>query len=236
MFTYMLHGLAVAYTRQTDDVLCIGMGVGIVPMEFARSGARVDVVEINPAVIPIAQNHFNFEPDKVNLFVGDGRYFVHECESRYDAVLLDAFLGDSSPSHLMSREAFEEMRRVLKPGGVLVINCFGDFDPDRDFFVASLAKTLAAVFPSVKCHNERNGGNVFFVASPAESLPILRPVALDHVHASARGAVDLAWVRVVETHPDHGIILTDDFNPVEFFDARNREDIRRYLAQTIQNY
>src|SRR5262249_50647107 len=50
MFTYMLHGLAQAYSPRLDDVLCIGLGVGIVPMEFARDGAKVDVVEINPAV------------------------------------------------------------------------------------------------------------------------------------------------------------------------------------------
>src|SRR5205823_11667125 len=51
MFTYMLHGLAKAYTPQINDVLCIGLGVGIVPMEFAHDGAKVDVVEINPAVV-----------------------------------------------------------------------------------------------------------------------------------------------------------------------------------------
>ena len=50
MFTYMLHDLARAYTSNLTDVLCIGLGVGIVPMQFAREGIGVDVVEINPAV------------------------------------------------------------------------------------------------------------------------------------------------------------------------------------------
>ena len=31
-------------------------------------------------------------------------------------------------------------------------------------------------------------------------------------------------------NPQHGIVLTDDYNPVEFYDAANREDIRRGLA------
>ena len=42
-FTFALAGLARAYTTNINDVLCIGMGVGIVPMDFARRGARVDV-------------------------------------------------------------------------------------------------------------------------------------------------------------------------------------------------
>jgi hypothetical protein len=41
MFTYMLHGLAKAYALRTEEVLCIGMGIGIVPMDFARAGAKV---------------------------------------------------------------------------------------------------------------------------------------------------------------------------------------------------
>jgi spermidine synthase len=49
-------------------------------------------------------------------------------------IILDAFLGDSSPSHLMTKEAFESMRNLLKPGGVLVINSFGDLESGRDFF------------------------------------------------------------------------------------------------------
>jgi len=26
-------------------------------------------------------------------------------------------------------------------------------------------------------------------------------------------------------------VLTDDFNPVEFYDAKNRENLRKYLSQ-----
>jgi len=51
-FTHMLAGLARAYTTNVNDVLCIGLGVGIVLMEFVCRGARVNVVEINPTVVP----------------------------------------------------------------------------------------------------------------------------------------------------------------------------------------
>ncbi len=234
MFTYMLHHLARAYAPEIKDVLCIGLGVGIVPMQFLREGAHVDVVEINPAVVPIAANYFNCETGRFDLIVNDGRYYVNQATQRYDALILDAFLGDSSPSHLLTREAFRAMRRVLRPDGVLVINCFGDFEAGRDFFVASLEKTLKAAFRTVRIHNDYNGGNVFFVASDQADLKIRWEPDFAEVHPLAERGVRTAFRRVVETNPDSGIVLTDDYNPVEFHDAVNRERFRKQLAQGVR--
>lgn len=230
MFTYMLHDLAVAYTTNLQHVLCIGLGVGIAPMEFARSGLEVDVVEINPDIVPVAQKYFGLEPQKLNIIFGDGRYFVNQTTNKYDAVVLDAFLGDSSPSHLMTREAFAAMKRVLKPQGVLVINTFGDFERGHDFFAASLSKTLGVVFESVRIHQPPRGGNAMFVASPRKNLEIVRKPSFDHVHSACRGDVEMAFATLREAEPGHGRVLTDDYNPVEFYDAANRETMRKYLA------
>jgi len=233
MFTYMLHGLAHAYTPSISNVLCIGLGVGVVPMEFAREGAQVDVVEINPAVVPLATKYFNLEPARLNIIYGDGRYYLNKCKKKYDAINLDAFLGDSSPSHLMSREAFAAMKRVLTPEGTLVINTFADLERGHDFFGASLSKTLAAVFRSVRIHNGGEG-NTMFVASDQPDLKPLRPFDFTRVHSAQLHNVQNAYAGIRETDPARGIVLTDNYNPVEFYDAKNREDMRRRLAEHIR--
>ena len=97
LFTGALRWLAHAYTAKTERVLCIGMGAGVVPMQFAADGIETDVVEINGASIPMAEEFFDFDASKVNLTVGDGRQFLNQTDRTYDAILLDAFLGDSSP-------------------------------------------------------------------------------------------------------------------------------------------
>jgi spermidine synthase len=233
MFTYLLEGLARAYAPRLDRVLCIGMGIGVVPRQLARRGATVDVVEINPAVVDVAEKYFDLDPKAFQLFIGDGRYFLNHTIVRYDAVILDAFLGESSPSHLMSREAFTAMRRILRPGGVLVINCFADFHPRHDFFGGSLDKTLKSVFPGVRIHGTGRG-NVFFVASDQAELVVRREPDFESVHPLAREQVREAFAGRLTANPDHGLVLTDDFNPVEFHDAANREAIRRDLAEGMK--
>lgn len=233
MFTYMLHGLAHAYTPKLETALCIGMGVGIVPMDFVREGVKTDVVEINPAVVPLAKKYFGCEPEKFGLSIGDGRYFVNQSTQRYDTIILDAFLGDSSPAHLMTREAFTAMQRCLNTNGTLVINAFGDFAHDRDFFMTSLDKTLRSVFKSVLIHHAGNG-NVFFVASPQGELKLAKEPDYRAVHPYARELVRAAFGRVTTVDAARGIVLTDDFNPVDFHDAPNRETQRRRLAESIR--
>ena len=229
VFTYALHDLAQAYTPRIQELLCIGLGVGIVPSEFARAGVKVDVVEINRAVVPVARQLFDCATNGMHVVIGDGRYFVNQSGKAYDAIVLDAFLGDSSPSHLMTRQAFQSMKRILKPDGVLVMNSFGEFQEDKDFMTASLDKTLRAVFPSVRIHASGNG-NVFFVASPRPSLEMVRQPDLDRIHRSCRNEALAAFNGIVHADPAHGIVLTDDYNPVEFYDAATREEHRRRLA------
>ena len=266
LFTELLHGLPHAYTTNLQSVLCIGMGTGIVPMMLVRDEVEVDVVEINPGVVPLAEEWFGFKPKTLrHLKIGDGRYFLNHLQEQYDAIVLDAFLGDSSPSHLMTKEAFKAVRKRLTPAGVLVMNTFGRdletvvlgyevesaalfeevkgvflvFDrPDDDFYTASLHKTLKAVFPHVRVHGSGNG-NVFFVASMSP-LKVHRPPAFDLTHKSLQESPDLtrrpqtAWDRVWRVSDEIGMVMTDDYNPIEYHDAAHRESTRKGLVAGLK--
>jgi len=233
-FTYLLSDLAQAYTTNLQDALCIGLGIGIVPMEFARTGARVDVVEINPAVEPVATRYFDLQPDRLHITIDDARHFLNRCQRRYDVIVLDAFLGDSSPSHLMTREAFAAMHRVLRPGGVLVINAFCHTEAGQDFFAASLNRTLRSVFAGVQIR--RGGGQSYLLATDTPQPVMVRPPQWTNVPPSVLPSVKAAFADIVELPVETGLVLTDDFNPVEFYDAHNRELLRRQLALSSEKW
>ncbi len=131
------------------------------------------------------------------------------------------------------------MRARLQPGGVVVLNCWGNFEPGKDFLVTSVHKTLRAVFPHIRVHcDTRNQAtlpllNVFFAASN-EPLLVRTVPDFETVHPLCRDGVAAAFSNSIELSLERGRLLTDDFNPVEYYDAPNRESERRALALRMQ--
>jgi SAM-dependent methyltransferase len=205
-------------------------------MQFVNEGANVDVVEINPAVVPMARRYFGCEPDRFNLIIGDGRFFISRTNHRYDAIVLDAFLGDAPPSHLMTAEAFSGMKRLLNPGGVLVINTFGNCEKGKDFFTSSLDKTLRSVFPGVRmCGESRGVNNYYFIASDRRDLSVINPPDTAGVPAPLRKKVASAFFTTIAASSSSGMVLTDTYNPMEFYDAGNREALRKKMADFVRH-
>jgi hypothetical protein len=233
-FTYLLEGLAEAYAPRLERALCIGMGIGIVPRELARKGVEIDTVEINPQIAPLARRYFDLDTSQFHLHIGDGRRFLETTDAVYDAVILDAFIGDSSPAHLMTAEAFAAVKRVLRSDGVVIVNSFADLADPEDFYATSLYRTMESVFTSVRVHGSPSG-NALFVASRRPDLAFIRPPDLSAVHGSVRPEVEAAYRFSWTPAQSGGIVLTDDFNPLEFRDAPKREALRRMLALSLKD-
>jgi spermidine synthase len=231
-FTYIIEELARVYTPKIEKVLCVGLGAGIIPMNFSHWGAQVDIVEINPAVVPVAKKHFGFEPERFQISICDGRYFINRSQKRYDTVILDASLSECAVSHLLTLECFRAIQKTLNPGGTVIINTLGWLKPGQDFLHSSIEQTLGSVFKNVVIHTTTEG-NIFFVASDRTPLEMLRPGNLGRAPLPTQKLIAAALSEVKHTDPSHGMILTDDYHPAEFYDAKNRELVRKNLAQVM---
>lgn len=124
----MFSGLLI--NPEPKRILMVGLGGGSLPRVFAQlfPEADQDIVEIDAAVVRVAEEYFGFTPtERMEVHVRDARVFVKRALDRgeqYDYVMLDAFTGDYIPEHLLTREFLEEVRGLLTPGGVLVANTF----------------------------------------------------------------------------------------------------------------
>ncbi len=117
-------------TPEPKNILVVGLGGGTLPVAFREllPDARIDVVEIDPAVASVAKEYFGYQVSTPGeLYVQDARIFGKRAASRdvrYDLILLDAFNGDYIPEHLMTREYLLETRDLLAPNGVVLANTF----------------------------------------------------------------------------------------------------------------
>jgi len=113
---------------EPDKILIIGLGGGTLPSTLSRifPKAKIDTIEIDPAVVRVAQKYFNFRTTSTNnVSEEDGRVFVKRAITKgmkYDLIMLDAFDHDYIPEHLLTQEFLKEVKKVMTPGGVLTAN------------------------------------------------------------------------------------------------------------------
>ena len=125
----MMSGLLL--NPQPKRILVVGMGGGILPAALAAllPDSDIDIVEIDPAVVRMAQEYFGFvSGPRLRVIVQDARVYGKRAVlrgERYDLILLDAFTADYIPEHLMTAEYLAETRSLLTDDGVIAANTFG---------------------------------------------------------------------------------------------------------------
>ena len=121
-------GMTIAALQQRQESLrvgVVGLGCGVLAT-YGRDTDQFDMIEINPAVIEIANQHFTFMHDcraEVRTHLGDGRLVLERMAGvKFDLLVLDAFSSDAIPAHLLTREAISLYRQRLAKNGVLAIH------------------------------------------------------------------------------------------------------------------
>ncbi len=183
-------------------------------LDATRPGSETTVLEIDPILVEIGRNELGLSPE-TDVVVGDARMTLRAVTGGgADIVLGDAFSGLSVPWHLTTIEFVDEIRRVLRPDGIYLLNLIDYRDLD---FVRSELATLREGFANVVLIAPPNrlagepGGN-FVIAATDRDLDEARIAEA----IEERGRMDVIvsgddltrFIGDVE-------VLSDDFAPVD---------------------
>lgn len=176
--TFLSGGLFGAVLHeQPRRALVIGLGTGITAgwLGAVPSMERVDVVEIEPAILQVADrsalvNHDVMHNPKVHIRVGDGREALLSDTQSYDLIV-------SQPSNpyragvasLFTQEYYQSARNRLASGG-LFLQWLQAYEVDSQT-VQTIYATLASVFPHIET----------WLTQPGDLLVVgsLAPIAYD---------------------------------------------------------
>ena len=209
------------FSPNPETALLIGGGAYSVPKYFQAHDPdlQMDVLEIDPALTRIAEEEFNFRRDGKKIPIHeDGRIFLNQNKKKYDAILGDAYQSlFSIPFHLVSEEAMKGMRESLSDNGVLIINILCQVKGENRDLLHSMVKTCRSIFPYVRAFKPRTDlgaervQNIMIVCmkTPKPALP-------------AAISPETAWmlqqeIDLSDVGTDQGIVLRDDFAPVEHY-------------------
>lgn len=182
-----------------------------------RPGSVSRVLELDPTVVAVARDELGLvTSETLTVRVGDARLGIaDEPAGAYDLVVGDAFSGLAVPWHLTTREMLHEVRRVMRPGGLYVINLI-DYPPLG--FARAEAATLRDVFRHVAVIapqeriEGRAGGGLILIGSdgpiPAQAILARNRLRRDDDSIVTPGAG-------LEDFIGDAGILTDDFAPVD---------------------
>ncbi len=226
-YAYGLMRLATA-KGIPKKVMIWGLGAGVYARAMAEAGSDVTVIEIDPMSEKVAREHFDL-PASVKVIVGDARTETRRLSEKYDVIVLDAFSGDSPPFHLLTREAFADLKEKLAPDGLVVANIVGGISGEAARLVSSVVMTLESVFgktqvfsPNLYLAKKRDpnlntatfASTMFPVCGELPETPVPFTMKVSE-GIRQMNYIDSVFVSRIELPRDNAVILTDAFAPLE---------------------
>jgi spermidine synthase len=198
--TQIMSGLIGAILHpDLKRVLVIGLGTGSTAGWLAQvpSVERVDVLELEPAVLHVAEvcsrvNRDVLANPKVHILVGDGRDFLLTTRDTYDLV----FSEPSNPyragvASLFTQEFYRAVAARLNPEGVFVQWVQGYEIQARSLH--SIYTTLGTALPAVETWQVALGGDLLLVATRRPRTHDLAVLQARVDQEPYRSALALAW-------------------------------------------
>jgi len=221
-------GLIPAIQPGIKKALIVGLGAGhMAGVLHGRYGITTDTLEIDPAVADAARRYFGYKPSG-EAIVGDGRYEIRRLKGPYDLIIHDCFTGGSEPAHLLTVETLQQLKGLLSGQGILAVNFVAFAEGEQSEALASVAKTLASVFPERRVFVSEPGKNfndLIFLAS-GQAIP------LENARLTPR---QLSWLteRHIQVDESRGLLLTDNLNPIEHLQTAKAEHYRHFMVEWL---
>lgn len=176
-------GLKMFPPRDGMDVLDVGCGTGIQLADYQRAGCRVSGIDASPSMLAVARRRLG---DKASLRLGDATRLPY-ADQAFDLVLASTVLHEMSPGARAA--ALGEIRRVLRPGGRVLLTDFeaGPVRPGRGW----IAKGIITAAETAAGRSHHRNSRHFLANGGLPPLLGAQGFAVDQRRIAGGGAIAL---------------------------------------------
>lgn len=134
------------------DVLLLGLGLGSIPFMLEdkyQQKCNFTAIDIDEEVIDLAYRYLLSSLESpVEMITANAAIAVHQFpEESYDLICVDVFDSDEVPEEIESFVFLEQIKNILKPGGVILFNRLAATDKDCKKSEAFFNDRFKKVFP-----------------------------------------------------------------------------------------
>jgi spermidine synthase len=204
--------LAEYALSEPKSFLILGGGAYNFPRHLASTypDATIEVVELDPGVTKLAREYFGLKeyPNMV-IHHEDARTFINREPRKFDCILLDIYGSSPNfPFSMTTTEAFGHVSNMLEDGGIAAMNVLSSDAFDERVYLSSLIKTARQFFPKMRLFrvldiSEGDGISNYVLLAAKREINFIR------------GDVKQLIRTEIGTEDSNGMILTDDYAPVE---------------------
>lgn len=222
--------------EQPKSALLLGHGAGTLSRALNRNYPELQLtgVEIDPAMTRVAREYFGLDEAEVDIVHADAGVYLRGDTRKYDLILMDCYRSTRLPSHLLTREFFEEARAHLNPGGIFAITA----TIYKGEMLTGLRNTLAHVFGEVRGVQVLGSYGHVLLGSDSASFE-LTDVPEELI---IRGQFVSIATRPVERTADGEVFEADRLGRIELLatqmhhEVLNMKSTKRYLRETREHF
>ena len=171
---------------------------------------KMDVVEIDGMITEIARKYFFLDKlieefdlesnGRLRLINEDGRTYLNNNDTQYDAILNDAFSGDNPAKTLTTLENIKNIKKSLKKDWVYLTNIISSLEWEKSRFLRAEVNTLKKVFNNVYVIPCSDGENLYD--------------SQNNMVIASDDNLNLEWIYDLKLDEDE-IVITDDYCPID---------------------
>ncbi len=184
--------------RKGDNALLLGLGGGTLYKQLVFNNLKVDVVELDKRIEMLAKKYFYIN-DSVKVIVDDARHFINTTNKKYDIIIYDLYHSETPPIHLLTKEAFYEIKKKLTNDGILTVNFYG-------FISGSTGKAARSIYKTLISENF----SVHLIATPGEEASRNLIFICKKGLFKENPEIDNIWIKPSAIDLADAIVLTDD--------------------------